>query len=295
MTPDVLVFPSARHFTFDMCGKFKAPDDAYIHMTRELTNFELMIVTRGVLYIADGSRRYAVREGEYLLMAPTASQYGYQKGACSFYWMHFLPYSENEQTPSFFRLDSQTEPDTAGRFPVQTAALIPVYDRLSIPERVVVLLRQLQDTALRYHNGCLNDSLTTAVLNEIRCQSSIYQKYASPFQTHQIYQDIVDYIHYHANGTLRVSELAEQFGYSGKYLSEFFKKHAGVSLKQYILKRKMENAAAELSESNRSVSEIAWLVGFEDVHNFSNAFKRITGLSPKQYRESFGNRKTNYE
>ena len=58
-------------FRYHWAGKFRSPNDEWMHLTRRLTDFELMVVTDGILHIADGSTEYAVQTGEYLLMAPS--------------------------------------------------------------------------------------------------------------------------------------------------------------------------------------------------------------------------------
>ena len=59
-------------------------------------------------------------------------------------------------------------------------------------------------------------------------------------------------------------------------------------VEQLILDGKIERAKDLLIENELSVSEIAHELGFEDVHYFSRAFKKWTGMTPAQYRESKG-------
>lgn len=61
------LFPDAACFTYDLCGKFQSPSPEWMHLTRNLVNFELMVVTEGTLFIADERRSYEVHPGEYLL------------------------------------------------------------------------------------------------------------------------------------------------------------------------------------------------------------------------------------
>ena len=88
-----VLFPDAACFTYDLCGKFQSPSPEWMHLTRNLVNFELMVVTEGTLFIADERRSYEVHPGEYLLLPPTVHQHGSKKGSCSFYWLHFIPVS----------------------------------------------------------------------------------------------------------------------------------------------------------------------------------------------------------
>jgi len=72
-----------------------------------------------------------------------------------------------------------------------------------------------------------------------------------------------------------------------KYLTTLFKQHAGISLKQQILQSKTDVAKSFLSETTQPVSQIAYSLGFSDAHNFSNAFRKQTGLSPSEYRAGY--------
>ena len=54
-----------------------------------------------------------------------------------------------------------------------------------------------------------------------------------------------------------------------------------MTLKQFILKSKMDSAMAELTDTNHTVSQIAYNVGFQDAHNFSHGF-------PKTHRDDAG-------
>ena len=78
-----VLFPDAACFTYDLCGKFQSPSPEWMHLTRNLVNFELMVVTEGTLFIADERRSYEVHPGEYLLLPPTVHQHGSKKGSCS--------------------------------------------------------------------------------------------------------------------------------------------------------------------------------------------------------------------
>ena len=51
-----VLFPNANCFTYDLCGKFQAPSSEWMHLTRNLVNFELMVVTEGTLFLADDRR-----------------------------------------------------------------------------------------------------------------------------------------------------------------------------------------------------------------------------------------------
>lgn len=279
-------FDIRKSFTYHWCGKFQSPTPEWMHLTRRLIDFELMLVTEGTLYIASNEKKYTVKKGEYILMKPTDLQYGHQASDCSFYWLHFT-YNDNCNDPLIMKgYDENIRSDF-------NHLLIPEKGPLSLAERIIILMKQLQDSARRYGDTSLNQYLTSAILSELSNQSQLFRRHGDMRNQHQLYNDICDYITLHISENIKVSELASYFGYNKKYLPSFFRKHAGITVKQYILQTKMDFAKAELCDTNHSISQVAYNIGFNDVHNFSIAFKKITGLSPSNYRNSYSKRNLN--
>ncbi len=262
--------------SYHWCGKFESPSPEWMHLTRDLTDFELFIMTEGTLYIANSLKQHVVQKGEFLLMHPGSMQYGYKQSSCSFYWLHFaIPREE-------YRLETACQPE-------DHRLVIPEKGKTPFPDRIIVLMKQLQDSDKLYHNSRLNDALTGAIFHELYSQGTFVKENAVNRQK-QIYNDITDFIIYHACENIRVSEIAAYFGYNEKYLSTFFKKQAGISLKQFMLQAKMDVAKAELTDTNHTILQIAYNVGFSDAHNFTNSFKKVTGLTPSAYRNSYAKR-----
>ena len=261
-------------------GKFIAPSEDWIHLTRALTDYELMVVTEGELHISDGQKEYRVLPGEYLLMGPTPYQHGVKNSYCEFMWLHFHVEGTAKMLESTNTLDCDTN----------HIWQIPAHGQLAFPDRIIILMKQLQDMDRRYRNAPINSCFCGAILGELHLQNPRNQESNNRLNKEQFYQDIVDYIEWHISENIRVSKIADYFGYNEKYLTTFFGNIAGISLKQYILQRKMEQAKAALSETNQPVSQIGYALGFSDAHNFSHAFKKIVGVSPVEYRKSFSKR-----
>lgn len=281
---NIYKFASATPLLYDWAGKFEAPNEEWMHLTRQLFDFELIVVTDGILYIADHNKQFAVKKGEYLLMCPTENQHGYKPSNCSFYWLHFGTTAPHQ----FYTADNVSDSD-------QFSITIPEYGPLESLERIVILMKQLQDSERRYGMSCLNNYITSTILSEISAQYFIHNKYTASDNSNQLFNDITDYIDWHICENLKVSDIAEYFGYNEKYLSTLFKKHSNVSIKQYILQAKMDHAKAELTDTNHSISQIGYNIGYNDPHNFTNAFKKATGLTPSDFRESYSKRKLYYE
>lgn len=93
------------------------------------------------------------------------------------------------------------------------------------------------------------------------------------------------YIRYNYMEPLRVEALARAAGLERSYLFRSFKARYGVSVKEYIISVRMKEAARFLSEGY-SVSESAYLVGYDDPSAFSRAFKSYHGVSPSARMKS---------
>lgn len=95
---------------------------------------------------------------------------------------------------------------------------------------------------------------------------------------------IADYIEEHLAEDLRSEDLSRIFRYSSNYIGQMFKVEFGCSLNDYINKKRIEHAKKYLRHETLTVSEIAYKVGYNDVHYFCTLFKRYVGITPKQFR-----------
>ena len=86
---------------------------------------------------------------------------------------------------------------------------------------------------------------------------------------------------------LKVADLAAAAGMSPPHFSRQFRSTFGESPHQYLLTRRLERAASLLRVSDRSVADICFAVGWGSVGSFTTSFRRMFGLSPIAYRESF--------
>lgn len=77
--------------------------------------------------------------------------------------------------------------------------------------------------------------------------------------------------------------LAERFGFVGSYLSSIFKSYYEVTPIDYVVQKRMEEGKQLLKKGEMKIKEIAGWLGYEDSLYFSKVFKRVTGMSPKDY------------
>lgn len=87
------------------------------------------------------------------------------------------------------------------------------------------------------------------------------------------------------SGFPTVKYFADRMNFSANYLSDMLRKDTGKSAQEHIHLRMIEAAREKLFDRNKSVSEIAYELGFEYPQYFSRLFKRRVGMTPNEYRK----------
>lgn len=96
------------------------------------------------------------------------------------------------------------------------------------------------------------------------------------------------YIDEHLNDDLSLKELAGLVNLSPNYFSSIFKQMNSLSLWDYITSKRIEKAMRLICSpsSERSISDIALSCGFNNTVNFNKAFKRLTGITPRELKKN---------
>ncbi len=95
--------------------------------------------------------------------------------------------------------------------------------------------------------------------------------------------NVQKYIDNHVTERLILNEVAGVFGLSPNYLSILFKKNSSLGFSEYIAQAKINKAKAMLLEEDMKIYEAADKLGFESAFYFSKVFKKVTGLSPREF------------
>lgn len=144
-------------------------------------------------------------------------------------------------------------------------------------------------------DGRLETFISTLQNNDIENCSAFTEMfimklmYSNKKQMHEIVQAATEYINQHFSEDLTVFTLAEQFHVARNYFSRLFKKEMGEGCNEYITRKRIEKAKQLLSDSRLRTYEIAEQIGYHDTNYFSLAFKKNTGLSPKEFRDKLNN------
>lgn len=99
-------------------------------------------------------------------------------------------------------------------------------------------------------------------------------------------QTALDYIEMNLCKELTLDKISKVVGFSKFYFHRTFQKEVGISLYDYIRKRRLASAASILLSTNTSILNIALIYHFESQESFTRAFKSIYQLPPGRYRSA---------
>ena len=133
--------------------------------------------------------------------------------------------------------------------------------------------------------GCLYD-LFGLILNR-----EMYSKNLSIKSVHNeknviTLKKALAYIRNSYDAQMTLQDIADSAGISPKYLCTFFKEMTGKSPFEYLNAYRVERAARKLINTDLPVTQIAYMCGFNDLSYFIKTFKRIKGVTPKNFRKS---------
>lgn len=87
---------------------------------------------------------------------------------------------------------------------------------------------------------------------------------------------------------LNLKGLAEELNFSPSHLSVVLKKELGLPFQDYLIQERMKRAKLLLLTTELKIYEIAEQVGFEDMNYFSQRFKQVVGVTPRQFKKGAG-------
>lgn len=104
-------------------------------------------------------------------------------------------------------------------------------------------------------------------------------------QEEKLSKRVIAYIDDHYREDIFLDKLAEEFGFSSKYLSSLIKKETGKNFSVYLTGLRIRRAEDLLRHTELGIKEIAASVGYADQRYFNRIFKKHTGKTPSQYRK----------
>lgn len=105
-------------------------------------------------------------------------------------------------------------------------------------------------------------------------------------ETNEVVRTLLHYIETNLDGDLSLTRLADIVHLTPFYVSRLFKQHAGISLTDSIAEQRIEGAKRLLAETFLKIHEVGARVGYDSAPYFTRFFKKMTALTPQEYRDS---------
>ena len=113
------------------------------------------------------------------------------------------------------------------------------------------------------------------------------ENYKAYSQRMLLLNEVIKFIHENFSDDIELSGIAERFNINIYHFCHIFKDFTGKTFKEYLNKVRVDKAEQLLLNTDASISEIAFLSGFNDSNYFSRKFKQIKGKTPREIRKAF--------
>ena len=164
---------------------------------------------------------------------------------------------------------------------------------LSFPMDAIMRVYQQLDTLSSVKDGFYAVMQFLTILYELsRCEgartlaTSSYAKVEVESDSRRVLK-VKNYIAKNYMDEIRLNTLADIAGMSPSAFSRFFKLHTGRNLSDYIIEMRLGYASRMLVDTARSIAEISFQSGFNNLSNFNRIFKKRKGCSPSEFRENY--------
>ena len=239
------------------------------HPDRVIGSWELTFVRKGVLMVEEEQERFEVGAGESLLLWPGRRHRGTGEYPpdLSFYWIHFAVR------------------DGKGGFP-DSSITVPQHTTVARPNHLTELFRRFLDDQEAGRSQPVSASLLLMLMLCEVSGSRSAQKVVKGNST-VLAQRAEAHIRTHFHTPIGTSVLASELGCNPDYLGRVFRRVYGLTLTEFMHRRRVHHARRMLIESDRNIEEISRACGFTDVRYFRRLFKRHEGMTPLAFRRLY--------
>lgn len=245
-----------------------------------MDSYEIIFVTQGVLELFEDHRIFEIKENQTLLLCPGHQHGGFKpySPGLNFYWIHF-----KKKNPSH------------GDGSIKLPKLATITDREYVTELFSLFISDQE--FFGPSDFCLSQILTLILCEIADVGEGEQERRDEPLKAPippKLLERIKAAIQENYKKPVSSSDIARELGINRDYMERIFNKNCKKSIVDALNEKRVLEARTLLrSEGRKNISEIAFSCGFNDPHYFRRIFKRVTGLSPTQFRSIDGKKHIN--
>lgn len=250
--------PSAMQYHY--AGLFVS-DDEWIHPTRVIDTYELILVTQGQVCLYEADANYQLHAGDLMLLRPFTQHGGTRPSfvRTSFFWAHF-------SCGALELLGLRAGPASCAE-----------------PDRLTSAFRCLLHVAnTPGYPPYAAEAAMASLLAEVSAAQSAFSA-----DTSRLIHEIAEWIRINSEKRLTVQTVAAQFSYHPDYLCTLMRRNFGKGLKEYINDERMKLLKTLLLTTDLSIKELAARMHFDTEDRLTHYFKYHEGISPARFRNQY--------
>jgi AraC-like DNA-binding protein len=237
------------------------------HAVRVIDSYELIFVTQGHLDMFEDQRRFHLERNQALVLRPGLRHGGLLPYAAdvNFYWVHFRVLPEG---------------------PCDITLAVPRVATVGNPEALSELFRRFISDQ---ESGILDPLSASHLVALMVCMISEEKEETRSFATRGEQASLADAVHRYIEANyarpITTSAIARDLHYNADYMERVFRGRWRMSIIDALHQKRIGMARASLNgEPGKNVNEIAFECGYTDPGYFRRMFKRLTGLTPREFR-----------
>jgi AraC-like DNA-binding protein len=249
------------------------------------SSFELTYISEGeVTWNLENGKSMLLSGGKAAIVQPDT----FHKGEwniikpCRLFWIVFSPSIKNANLKTPFTAKELKKMDSQLREAGNTVRDVSPHFASLLEDFLTALISKKEEKEDYLSTGT-NRALICQIISET---TRLFTQQDKRQEVSKLKEKTLTYIMENIHKDISVSELAETFGQSATSFNKHFKSETGQTPADFIRRVKCSEAEKLLSENKKSITEIAFDLGFSSSQYFASVFKKYTGMTPSRRRRA---------
>lgn len=228
-----------------------------VHITRTCAYDVLIIMLDGELIFYENGRRVSLQRGQWYIQRNGLFQEGREASKVpSYYFIHFN-----------------------GNFSEDGDALLPLEGKTEV-EQLLPILQELFNTERSFYSNQIScNALFFSVL------SKLYGLQYESSHSQRLLRKMEHYLNHNYMFPHALDRMANDFHLSKVYITRLFRQQLQLTPHQYLTRIRIDQACQMMLDTNRTINDIAFEIGYQDVSSFYRAFTKQKSCAPRKWRE----------